>query len=599
MCNGAAYPGPTTVDAMKLPLPLTVAGPAARAHSAALAVAAGVIVLQVGLTLLFPWPLALAVDHALDGKPLTGILEPFAGASPQMLLVAAGVATVALSTLAGLLDMLSVSLSEGAAERIGFALRSNVFDRTMTRSLRWHDRMRSGELVSRLTTDVGRVLDGIVAVATTFLPDALMLLGVLALLLTFDPTLALIGLAVVPILAALAVRQRRRIREVQQEARAESGRLSGAATDLLRNVRAVQAFGRTDRANEVFGKHNQAVLDIELRAVGVDARWAPVADVVLAVGTALVLVFGGRHVLTGMLSTGELLVVLSYLRSLYSPVRGLTRLSAVLAKAGASAIRIREVLDCPEAVVDRPDARPAPRLVRDVRFEQVAFSYEEAHPVLRDFSLRIASGETVCLFGPSGLGKSTLLHLLLRLYDVDAGRVLIDGVDVRDCEQHSLRQRFAFVPQDPWLLDATVAENIAFGNQRATRVDVVDAGRAAQVDEFVDQLPEGYDTQLGEGGVRLSGGQRRRVAIARAAISPAPMVLMDEPTASLDPRSAKAVVEAIRTTTTNRTVLLVTHDRDLAAIADRVVNLDRVRASGQARLPDLPTGGDLQHLGRR
>jgi ABC-type multidrug transport system fused ATPase/permease subunit len=449
-----------------------------------------------------------------------------------------------------------------------------MFRRTMTRSLRWHDRMRSGELVSRLTTDVGRLLDAIVAVTTSFLPDAVMLAGVLALLVAFDPELALVGLTVAPVLAVLAVRQRRMVRAAQQDARAESGRLAAATTDLLRNVRAVQAFGRIDRAAAIFGTRNRAVLDVEVRAVAVDARWSPLADGVLAIGTATVLVLGGRHVLAGTLSVGGLLVVLAYLRDLYSPVRGLTRLSAVLAKAAASAVRVRDVLDCEEAVTDSRDALPAPRLRSGVRFDQVSFAYEPGRPVLDRFDLDIATGETVCLLGPSGIGKSTALLLLLRLYDVDAGRILIDGVDVRDCDQRSLRDRFAFVPQDPWLLDATIAENIAFGTGSATRAGVVAAGRAALVDEFAERLPFGYDTPLGEGGVRLSGGQRRRVALARAAVSPAPMVLLDEPTASLDPVSAAAVIEAIRTTTAHRTVLVVTHDRDLAAIADRVVTLD-------------------------
>jgi ATP-binding cassette subfamily B protein len=548
---------------MKLPLSLTVAGPAARVQLPALAAAAGLVVLRVGAVLLRPWPLALAVDHALSGT----------SDSPLTVLIFAAVATVVLSAAIGLLDMASLRTVEGAAERIGAGLRATMFQQTMTRSLRWHDRMRSGELVSRLTTDVGRVLDGVVAVSTSFLPDAVMLVAVLGLLFAFDPGLALIGLAVVPALAVLAVRQRRRIRAAQQDARTESGRLAGTTTDLLRNVRAVQAFGRADRAAAVFGTRNRAVLGVELRAIDVDARWTSVADIVLAIGTAAVLVVGGRHVLAGLLTTGQLLVVLAYLRDLYSPVRGLTRLSAVLAKAGASAARVRDVLECDEAVTDRPTARLAPSIRQGVRFERVGFGYEAAHPVLRDFDLTIAAGETVCLLGPSGIGKSTLLHLLLRLYDVDAGRILIDGVDLRDCTQRSLRERFAFVPQDPWLLDATVAENIAFGNSEATRAGVLLAGRAALVDEFVDRLPDGYDTPLGEGGVRLSGGQRRRVALARAAVSTAPVVLLDEPTASLDPVSAGTVIEAIRTTTADRTVLLVTHDHDLAAIADRVVTL--------------------------
>src|SRR3954447_26220528 len=264
---------------MKAPLSLSVAGPSVRHHSPALAAAAILVVLQVGVTLLRPWPLALAVDYALGGKPLTGHFAFLAGTPPARLLVLAGAASVVLIVVDGLLELVIMRTAEGAAERIGTALRATMFERAMTRSLRWHDRMRSGELVSRLTTDVGRVLDGVVAITTSFLPDAVMLVGVLILLLAFDPGLLLIGLAVVPVLAALAVRQRQRIRAVQQDARAESGRLAGATTDLLRNVRAVQAFGRADRANTEFGKRNQAVLDVELRAIGVEARWTPVADV--------------------------------------------------------------------------------------------------------------------------------------------------------------------------------------------------------------------------------------------------------------------------------------------------------------------------------
>jgi ABC-type multidrug transport system fused ATPase/permease subunit len=273
----------------------------------ALAAAAGLVVLRVGAVLVRPWPLALAVDHALGPDP---------AANPIVVLALAALAGVVLSAIIGLLDMASLRTVEGAAERIGASLRATMFQRTMTRSLRWHDRMRSGELVSRLTTDVGRLLDAVVAVTTSFLPDAVMLVGVLGLLFAFDPELALIGLAVAPVLAALAVRQRRLIRSAQHDARTESGRLAGATTDLLRNVRAVQAFGRIDRAAAIFGTRNRAVLDVELRAIDVDARWTPMADVVLAIGTALVLVVGGRHVLTGALTVGQLLVVLAYARPL-------------------------------------------------------------------------------------------------------------------------------------------------------------------------------------------------------------------------------------------------------------------------------------------
>jgi ATP-binding cassette, subfamily B, bacterial len=545
------------------PLAVTVAGPALRAEAPALAAGAGLNVLQVGVTLARPWPLAYAVDQVI------GAAHP----RPALLVVAAA-GTVALTAVSGLLDMAGVMSVERAAERIGARLRVRVFDHAMTRSLRWHDRLRSGELLSRLTTDVGRMLDAIVALAATLVPDLVMLVAVLIILVVFDPGLALVGLAVLPVLAVLALRQRRRIRAAQQDARAESGRLAATTTDLIRNGRAVQTFGRTDRAARAFGLRNTALLRAQLRAVDTSARWTPLADVVLAVGAGLVLLVGGREVLAGRLSTGELLVVVAYLRDLYSPVRALTRLSSTLAKAGASAARVAEVLDCDDTVAEQPSARPAPLLRREVRFHRVGFGYDRDRPVLHDFNLRIGAGETVALIGPSGAGKSTVLHLLLRLYDAEAGGVLIDGVDVRDCRLQSLRERIAFVPQDPWLLDGTLAENIAFGSATATRADVLAASRAALVDEFAQQLLLGYDTPLGEGGVRLSGGQRRRVALARAAVSNAPLVLLDEPTASLDPASAAAIMQAIRSATAERTVLLVTHDQDLAAVADRVVTLE-------------------------
>jgi ABC-type multidrug transport system fused ATPase/permease subunit len=371
------------------------------------------------------------------------------------------------------------------------------------------------------------------------------------------------------------VRQRRRVRSAQQDARAESGRFAASAVDLLRNVRAVQAFGREDGATSVFRSRNRRLLDVNLRAMTTEARWAPRADIVLAAGAGLVLVIGGNQVLDGAMSTGDLLVVMSYVAALYSPVRGLSRLSGVLAKASASAARVREVLHCEERVSDRPRAVPAPPVSQSVRFAGVGFGYGGSHRVLDDFDLTVAAGETVALVGPSGSGKTTLLHLLLRLYDVDDGAVLLDGMDVRDLTTSSLRRRIAFVPQDPWLFDASIVDNIAFGSPHATWHSVLAASRSALVDEFIGRMPEGYHTVVGEGAARLSGGQRRRVALARAAVSDASILLLDEPTASLDRASAAGVIDAIQRTSSDRTVLLVTHDHDLASIADRVVVLDR------------------------
>ncbi|NIH84140.1 ABC transporter ATP-binding protein [Amycolatopsis granulosa] len=558
-----------------LPQALAVAAPVVRPHLPALAATSVLELFGAGVSLLRPWPLALAVDHAIGGRPASGLLVRLNGFSPASILLLAGAATVLLSVVAGVLNLASTVSAERAAEGVGARLRESVFEHTMELSLRWHDRMPSGELLSRLTSDVARMLAAVVAVATILIPDTFVLVVVLVVLALFDPGLALVGLAVLPLLVVLAVWQRRRVRRAQNDARDAWGNLSAVTNDLLRNVRAVQAFGRVDRARELFARPNRRLRDTEVKAATVSARWSPIADIVLSLGAGLVLVIGGRAVLSGSLSTGDLLVILAYLGDMYSPVRSLTRLSSVLAKAGASGKRVDEVLTASESVADAAWAQPAPERIGEVRFARVGFAYEPGHPVLRDFDLVLRAGETVCLLGPSGAGKSTVLHLLLRLYDADSGHIMINRTDIRDLQRHSLRQRIAFVPQDPWLLDATVADNIAFGATAADRAAVEEAGRQALVDEFVHTLPHGYDTTLGEGGVRLSGGQRRRVALARAAVSAAPLVLLDEPTASLDPVSSATVVQAIRGATAHRTVLIVTHDRDLAAIADRVVVLDR------------------------
>jgi ATP-binding cassette subfamily B protein len=550
-----------------------VALPYVRPERGRLALGLGAATVSVGVRLLEPWPLALAVDHALGGRPLEGPVRVLAGLGSTGLLVAAGVATVLFIAVGSLLDASSRSTAESAAERIGGQMRAAVFSHVLALSLRWHDRVRTGEVLSRLTTDVGRLLDAIVAVCMSLLPNILLLAGTLTLLLIVDPQLAWLGLMVLPVLAWLTARQRRRVRTAELAARAASGRLSGTATDLLRNVRAVQAFGRLDRAAAMFAEPNTGVVGAETRAIRTSAWWSPVPDIVLAVGAGTVLVAGGLQVRQGQLTTGELLVVLMYLSDLQSPVRSLVRLMSVRAKATASAVRLCEVLDCTEAVADPASPRPVPPVRDGLRLESVWFSYSPDRPVLTGLDLTVAAGETVCLFGPSGAGKSTVLHLLLRLYDADAGRVLIDEIDVREFSSVELRRQLAFVPQDPWLLDGTIAENIAFGSVTATRAQVLAAGRAAWVDEFALSLPEGYDTPLGESGVRLSGGQRRRVALARAVVSSAPVVLLDEPTTSLDAEAARQVVGAIRSATRDRTVLLVTHDPVLAAIADRTVHV--------------------------
>lgn len=558
-----------------------------RAERAALTLSCGLSVLRIGVELARPWPLALAVDYALDDAPRPG---PLAMISPTALLIVCGLATVLLTAISGLLDMAAVSAAEKAAERIGGDLRGRLFEHCMQLSPRWHARHRSGEVVSRVTSDVGRLLDAVVAMTAKLVPNLLTVLGVLIVLLVVHPWLALLGLLVVPVLAVAAVEQRRLVHGSQTAARTASGRLSAVTSDLVRNVGTIQAFGRLDRARTEFGLRNRALTDASSHAVQVQARWSPRSDVVLAVGSGLVLVAGGLQVRSGAMTAGLLLVVIAYLKDLYAPIRSLTRLSAVLAKARASIERVSDVFDADEMIIDDPGAPAVQCGPPAIELSGVGFGYDPAQPVLNDLDLEIRAGETLCLLGPSGIGKSTLLLLVLRLYDVDSGSIALAGHDLRTYRLQSLRRSIAYVPQDPWLLDATLAQNVAIGNRSATRADVIAACGAAHVDEFVDRLPLGYDTNLGEGAGRLSGGQRRRVALARAAVSPAGILLLDEPTASLDDAAAEVVISAIGQIAASRTTLIVTHDPRLAALADRTVILGATGSSPVVE-PDYELAG--------
>jgi|tagenome__1003787_1003787.scaffolds.fasta_scaffold20963079_2 ATP-binding cassette subfamily B protein len=569
-----------------------------RAERVALSLSCGLSVLRIGVELARPWPLALAIDYALsDGVDRPSWLAAF---SPTALLVGCGVGTVVLTAMSGLLDMAAVQSAEKAAERIGGHLRTELFDHCMQLSPRWHSRHRSGEVVSRLTSDVGRLLDAVVATAAKLVPNLLTVVGVLIILLAIHPWLAVLGLSVLPVLALAAVKQRKLVHSSQTAARTASGRLSATTADLIRNVSTIQAFGRLDRARTDFGRRSADVTGAASGAVEIEARWAPRSDIVLAIGSGLVLIAGGLQVRSETITAGLLLVVIAYLKELYSPIRSLTRLSTVLAKARASIERIADVLDADEMVPDDPHAPLVPVGPLGVAFSAVRFGYDPAQPVLNGFDLGVAAGETVCLLGRSGVGKSTLLLLILRLYDVDAGCIELGGRDLRTYRLQSLRRAISYVPQDPWLLDATLAQNVAIGNRAATRADVIEACAAAHVDEFSDRLPLGYDTNLGEGASRLSGGQRRRVALARAAVSDAKLLMLDEPTASLDDASAAEVISAIRGIAADRTTLIVTHDPRLAALADRTVLVSASGTSPAAgRHPPVDVSSPYSLSGRR
>ena len=545
-----------------------------RPYRGSLSLASGLILVETLLDLARPWPLKLAVDNAIGGRPLGGPLAGLDQLGPAGLAAVAAVAGIGLVGVAALVGYLVTYLTAATAERVGADLREAVFGRMLGLALPFHDRHRSGDLVTRLTGDVARVEDSMVAWFTVLVPEVLTLAGMVVVVLAVDLTLGLAALAVAPPLAVVVALRRRRIRAAQRLSRDADAALAGEATEVLRNVRVVQAFTREPEAGARFTGRSRGAVRAALAAMDLEARWSPVADLLLAAGGALVLWLGVTAVTGGRMTLGTLLVVLAYLSSLYGPIRALARLARTLARGAASRERILEVLDSGEVVPEAADPVQAAPPRRGLAVRGVWFAYTEGAPVLRHLDLEVAAGERVCVVGPTGAGKSTLLALLQRFYDPEAGAIELDGVDLRHLELGTLRRQLALVPQDPWTLDGTIADNVAFGKPDASAQELQAAAKAALVHEVIARLRDGWSTQIGEGGVRLSGGQRRRVALARAILRDASVLLLDEPTSGLDAASERAVLDALDRAAEGRTVPSVSHRLSLAARSDRVVVLD-------------------------
>ncbi len=523
-----------------------------------------------------PWPVQMVVDGVLLGRTGDGMLGWLAAWLPAdrtRLLVVCVAAVVALAGLQGSCAYGQRLYAATAGHRVVAELRAAMFAKLQRLSLTFHQQQRSGDLLVRLTGDVSMLREVLVPAVLDSCARLLVLCATLGLMAWLDASLTLVALALVPLLGATTVRFGRRIRQVARKQRRKEGKIATVAGEALASVAVVQAYSREGEVAALFARQNRRSLRAGLKTLRLAESMARVVELTLASGTALALWLGARRVLAAKLSPGELIVFLAYLRELYKPIQGLVRTWARASKAVACGERMLEVLDSPEEVREAPDALEAPAFAGEIAFEHVGFAYTPERPVLRDVSFRIEPGELVGLVGPSGAGKSTVLALLLRLYEPQRGRILVDGRDIRSFRLDSYRRQIAVVLQEPFLFGATVEENVRHGKPEASPAEILASLEAAGAREFVEQLPHGVATVLGERGTSLSRGQQQRVALARALVRGAPILVFDEPTTGLDARTARGVRDTLARVARGRTCLWIAHDLNQILGCTRVLVL--------------------------
>jgi ABC-type multidrug transport system fused ATPase/permease subunit len=484
-------------------------------------------------------------------------------------------------------------LSGQIALDVEMDMRSGLYAHLVRLSFGFYDRHQTGQLMSRATVDLQGVRFFLGYGLIFFFQNALTVLSVTVVLFFFEWKLALIVLAVTPLLVLLAYRYSRvshpTLRDVQQ-------RLADVATVAEENivgVHVVKAFAQEPAEQAKFVHRSERVFDQTVRANRQRATYVPLISFVPMLATAAVLLIGARMVAHGTLSVGSFVAFNLYLGMLVLPLRALGMWVGQAQRATAAGERIFEVIDEPEDIADLPDAAPLPPGRGAIRFDHVTFSYLDDRPVLHDVDLEIEPGRTVALIGHTGSGKTTLTSLIPRFYDVSAGRLLIDGVDVRHVQLTSLRREIGVISQDPFLFSATVRENISFGRGDLSDEEVERAARAAQAHEFIERLPKGYDTVIGERGITLSGGQRQRVAIARALVVDPRILILDDATASVDATTEAKIREGLREAMRDRTTIIIAHRLSTIALADEIVVLDDGRVVARGTQQDLAESNDV------
>ncbi|MDY6940687.1 MAG: ABC transporter ATP-binding protein [Cyanobacteriota bacterium] len=531
---------------------------------------------ETGFRLLEPWPLKFIFDRILVTGFDRSEIEFFGwerfGVTGLLTLLA--VAMVLVATARGFCAYLSTVGMAVAATRVMTDIRSQLYSHIQRLSLAFHSQAKSGDLMTRVTYDIERLREVTVVAALPLLTNLLTMVGMIGVMFWVNGELALIAIAIFPLFLITTATMSREINGVARKQRKREGAMAATAAEAIGAIKVVQALSLQGMLETAFARQNKQSLKEGAKAQKLRAGQERTVEVLVSVATALVLWRGVQLVRLGSVTPGDLLVFISYLKMAFKPMRQLAKYTGQIAKAIASGERILDLFDIVPEIRNARGAMEAPPFRGGVEFRRVSFGYEPDQKVLDGLNFTVEQGERIALVGASGGGKSTLASLLPRLYDPWEGQIFIDGIDLRAYKIESLRQQISIVLQDSVLFAATVRDNIAYGSLGASDREIMAAAKLANAHDFILELPEGYDTVLGERGATLSGGQRQRIAIARAAIRKAPIVILDEPTVGLDNNSEALVNEALERLTRDRTTFLITHDLEAARSADRIFYIE-------------------------
>jgi subfamily B ATP-binding cassette protein MsbA len=534
------------------------------------------MLIETAMSLATPWPLKIILDSVVGSHKLSPwvyhLIGPLLeGASKVHVALLAAGAFVLIAILDAIASYIDNYYTESVGQWVAHDLRMRTYHHLQRLSLGYYSTHETGAILSTLTTDI-QTIQGFASSSTlSILVDMLTIVCMLGLMFWLNWDFTLIAIAVTPFLLLFVSRFKKAVKAATHEVRNEQSQIVAVAQQGLESMQVVKAFGQEKTEEKLLHNVSEATVGAALKARSIKALLSPVVNITVAICTAIVLWRGAVLILAGTMSVGELTVYLAYLARFFKPVKDLATTTNAVAQVTVGVERVRTILDADLIIPDDPNGLEPETLNGEIEFDHIAFGYDPANPILTDLSLKIKPGQFVGIVGPTGSGKSTFVSLIPRFYDVQAGKVHIDGHDVRTYKLKHLRNQIGYVLQDTVLFRGTIFENIAFGRPGATKEEVIAAAKLANADGFISAMPLGYDTPVGERGLTLSGGQRQRIGIARVMIRNSPILLLDEPTAALDSESEKLVIDALEKLMKGKTVIAIAHRLSTIRDADQIV----------------------------